>query len=76
MTTAIRRPCDEPRFLPEFLEILAVAAGKPPGDSIVEYSKMSVYVIHEHLLDREPREVTDGLLKSWPFTSVIAPAVP
>ena len=64
VNTVIRWPCDDRWYLPEFLEILAVAAGKPPGDSVVDYSETSVCVVPAYSLDREPREVMDELLKT------------
>jgi hypothetical protein len=60
--TTIRRPYDlnEP-FYPEFLGILALAAGKPPRDWPVDFSKAKIGVIPTRLLDADPRAALNEL---------------
>jgi hypothetical protein len=60
--TTIRRPYDltEP-FYPEFLGILAIAAGKPPHNPLTNFSKDKVRVIPRRFLDADPRAVIDEL---------------
>jgi hypothetical protein len=64
--TFIRRPYDNPRHFPEFLEILATAAGNPPRGPDADYSKASVSIIAQESSKREPRDVMAELLKG-PF---------
>jgi hypothetical protein len=60
--TTIRRPYDltEP-FYPEFLGVLAIAAGKPPHNPLTDFSKDKVRVIPRRFLHADPRAVLDEL---------------
>jgi hypothetical protein len=60
--TFIRRPYDDPLHFPEFLNILATAAGNPPRDPAADFSTASVHIIANDSLNREPREVIAELL--------------
>jgi hypothetical protein len=60
--TFIRRPYDDPLQFPEFLNILATAAGHPPRDPDADYSNASVHILAQELLKSEPREVMAELL--------------
>jgi hypothetical protein len=60
--TTIRRPykLTEP-FYPEFLGVLAIAAGKPPHNPLTDFSKVKSGVIPRRSLDADPRAVLDEL---------------
>ncbi len=60
--TMIRRPYDDPSHFPELMEILATIAGAPSRHAEADFSRASVHIIAEDLLEREPREVMAGLL--------------
>ena len=64
--TFIRRPYDDPGHFPEFLDILATAAGNPPRGPDEDYSKASVSIIAQEPSKREPRDVMAELL-TGPF---------
>jgi hypothetical protein len=66
--TFIRRPHDDPRHFPEFLDILATAAGNPPRGPDADYSKASVSIIAQESSEREPRDVMAELLNG-PFAN-------
>jgi hypothetical protein len=66
--TFIRRPYDEARHFPEFLNVLATAAGNPPRDPDADYSKASVSIIAREPSKREPRDVMAELLNG-PFAN-------
>jgi hypothetical protein len=59
--TFIRWPYDEPRHFPEFLDILATAAGNPPRGPDADYSKASISIIPQESSKREPRDVMTEL---------------
>ena len=55
--TYIRWPYSDPQNLWEYPEVLAVAAGKPPGDPVIDFSSVSVCVVPDQSPGRTPREV-------------------
>jgi hypothetical protein len=58
----IRWPYGDPRHFPEFLDILATAAGHPPRDPNTDYSKASVSIIAQEVTKREPHAVMAELV--------------
>ena len=60
--TFIRWPHRDTRNFPELLDVLAVAAQRPPRDTPMDYSVATLYVVPDHLVDREPREVIGEVL--------------
>jgi hypothetical protein len=60
--TFIRRPYDDPRHFPEFLNILATAAGNPPRDPDADYSQASISIIAQEGTKREPHAVMAELV--------------
>ena len=67
--TFIRRPYDDARHFPEFLDILATATGYPPRGPDSDYSKASVSIIAQEPSTCEPREVMAELLQ-WPILRI------
>jgi hypothetical protein len=61
--TVIRRPYDDAPHFPELLAILATVAGDPPRHPDADFSRASVHIIAEELLNSEPREVMAELLR-------------
>ncbi len=60
--TYIRYPYLEPDHFRELLNVLAIAAGKPPLDPSRFESGCAVHIVPEELSDREPRAVVEQLL--------------
>jgi hypothetical protein len=60
--TFIRHPYSDPANLQEFLVVLATTKGKPPADSIVDFSTAEIHVLPRELLNRDPRETLKELL--------------
>jgi hypothetical protein len=55
--TYIRWPYSDRRNFPEVPEVMAVAAGKPSTDPIIDFSLVSVCMVPEQSRERTPREV-------------------
>jgi hypothetical protein len=64
--TFIRRPYHEPQVFPEFLAVLATAAGNPPRGPDSYLSTVSITIIPVELGKREAREVISDLLGNSP----------
>ncbi len=60
--TFIRWPYDDPHHFPEFLNILATAAGNPPRDPDADYSNASISIIAQEATKREPHAVMAELV--------------
>jgi hypothetical protein len=55
--TLIRWVYSDSAGFPELIDVLAVAAGEPPSDFDFDCSNLTVSVLPDRLLHREPREV-------------------
>jgi hypothetical protein len=55
--TTIRWPYRDSRYFPELLDVLALATGEPPSDPTPGFWNVSVSVLPDDSLTREPREV-------------------
>ncbi len=55
--TYIRWPYSDSQNLREYPEVLAVAAGKPSGDPVIDFSSVSVCVVPDQSPGRTPRAV-------------------
>ena len=60
--TTIRWPYRDSRYFPELLDVLALAAGEPPSDPTPGFSNVSISVLPDDWLTREPREVMHAAL--------------
>jgi hypothetical protein len=60
--TTIRWPYRDSRYFPELLDVLALAAGEPPSDPTPGFSDVSISVLPDDSLKREPREVMREVL--------------
>jgi hypothetical protein len=62
VTSTIRRPYDmNEAFYSEFPGVLAIAAGNPPYDPLIDFTKVKIGVIPRRFLDADPRAVLDEL---------------
>ncbi len=60
--STIRRPYEmNESYYSEFPDILATAAGKPPRNSPIDFTKAKVGVIPRRFLDADPRAVVEDL---------------
>jgi hypothetical protein len=55
--TIIRWPYRDSRYFPELLDVLAVAGGHPPSDPNAGFSNVSISILPDDSLTREPRAV-------------------
>ena len=55
--TTIRWPYHDSRYFPELLDVLALAAREPPSDPTPGFSNVSISVLPDDSLKREPRDV-------------------
>jgi hypothetical protein len=62
--TFIRQPYNDPQYFPEFLAVLATAAGNPPRHLGADFSKVNVYLIPGELLKGQPREAMEVLISA------------
>ena len=55
--TVIRWPYRDSRYFPELLDVLAVASGHPASEPGADFSDVSISVLPDDVLEREPRDV-------------------
>lgn len=62
--TFVRRPYEDARILPEFLDTLKFVSGARNRDTGTDFSGASVHIVSEELLLREPAEIAAELQRT------------